>query len=172
MKKIALVVFALAPLLSGCGGANDGKISLPDGKGGTTQITTAGSTSTVTGADGKTTTLSSTATLPDYAPQYPGSTLGQTSTISTGEGSMVTATMSSADPADKILAFYKPRLIAGGLPVAMESTTPEMSMIMAGDGMAGAASGAKVTKGLSAAVTVKTTDGKSEISMVLNAPSK
>ncbi len=166
-----LMVLAAAPLilLSGCGGSNDGKVSISDGKGGTTEIATAGATSTITTADGQKTTVSSTATLPDYAPQYPGSTMGDQTNIASGQGKMTTAVMTTADPADKIIAFYKPKLVAAGLPVTMETTTAEGAMIMAGSGMPGASSS---SSGRSAAVSVKVADGKSEISLVLNEPGK
>ena len=47
---------------------------------------------------------------PDYAPQYPGSKI--TAAMSTPNGK--TATMDSSDAPDKVVAFYKDKLTAGG----------------------------------------------------------
>jgi hypothetical protein len=174
MKRVAMIAAMVA--LANCGGSKDASVSIPDGKGGSTKIETSGETSTIKTADGSTTTISSgaaNANFPAYAPQYPGATLGEVSNISSDAGSMTTAVMTTPDAPDKVLAFYKEKLTAGGVPVGVESKSPEMSMLMAGDGMPGLGSDTKgVMKGLSAAVTAKPVDGGTEISLVLNAPAK
>jgi hypothetical protein len=113
------------------------------------------------------------ADFPAYAPQYPGAKLGDVSNIKSDAGSMITAVMTTSDTPDKVLAFYKEKLTAGGVPVGVESKSAEMSMLMAGDGMPGLSGDTKsVVKGLSAAVTTKPVNGETEISLVLTAPTK
>jgi hypothetical protein len=95
----------------------------PDGKSNTTTIK----------ADGVEMTMSQGGKVdfPGYAPQYPGSTIGGSTTSKSNDGkSSQTFELKTADKPADVMAFYKAKLIAGKRAIAMETSTPEGGMIM------------------------------------------
>jgi hypothetical protein len=76
--------------------------------------------------------------FPAYAPQYPGSTIGGSTTSKSNDGkSSQTFELKTADKPADVMAFYKASLIAGKRAIAMESSTPEGGMIMCEEGADG-----------------------------------
>jgi hypothetical protein len=127
---------AILVLLAGCG-SNERSITVTDGNGqdqtitvgeddGTTTVKTEGGTAEITSnADGV-----SGAKFPDYAPQYPGSTVTSTANFAgkEGEGGAMTVQETADEPA-KVMGFYKDKLARAGQKVSLETTTPEGGMI-------------------------------------------
>ncbi len=169
MKNLLLLVVASAALAS-CGGGST--VSLPDGKGGTTKITSEGDANkgevTMTGADGKTMTMKSgsgTANFPAFAPQYPGSTLGQTSDIAVEGTKMLTIEQFTTDTPDKVVAFYKAALEKGGIKVGMSGTNGGSSFL------SGGSQDREKDKSPAAMISAEVADGKTKVSMVITTPS-
>jgi hypothetical protein len=161
-------VLACALLIAGCGGKDSSTVTLPDGKGGSTKIAAneegSRSEATITGADGKTVTMTSDvndAKLPAFAPQYPGSEITAATNIATsGEGAMQTVTMTSSDPAEKVLEFYKASVTSAGMPIGMSMTIDGASSMQAGKG----------EKLPSVLVSAAPKDGKTEVTLILTSP--
>ncbi len=123
-KSIALVSLAL--FVSACGGGDKQSVSVPDGKGGSTSITTKGNDAksevTMTGADRKTVTMSSDtkqANFPAFAPRYPGSTITAATKMTTDGKTLSTVTMTSPDKVDAIIEFYKASVTKAGMQIGM-----------------------------------------------------
>jgi major membrane immunogen (membrane-anchored lipoprotein) len=166
MKFVPLFVFAL--LIAGCGGKETSTVTLPDGKGGSTKISAndedGRSEATITGADGKSVTMTSDvndAKLPAFAPQYPGSEITSATNIATsGEGAMQTVTMTSSDSTEKVMEFYKASVTSAGMPIGM-------SMTIDGTGSMQAGKGEKLPSVL---VSAAPKDGKTEVTLILTSP--
>jgi hypothetical protein len=130
--KILITLLALAA----CGKSEE-TITVKDeaGKEATAVIDKETNTTTIK-SDGVEMTMSQGGKVdfPAYAPQYPGSTIGGSTTSKSNDGksSQTFEVITSDKPAD-VLAFYKAKLIAGKRPIAMETSTPEGGMIMSGN---------------------------------------
>ena len=161
--KSALFLLCGALALSACGKSDTESVTIPDGEGGSTTFSKSDSTTTITGADGEETTISSNTgnnKLPAYVPAYPGSKAMESASIKTGEGEMNTASFTTPDPASKVIAFYKEKLTSGGMKIMMETNSTDGSMIMANrDGK---------EDGESAVVTVNTEGGDTKVAIVSN----
>jgi hypothetical protein len=169
MKNLFFVLIGSAALMS-CGGGST--VSLPDGKGGTTKITSQGDSAkgemTMTGADGKTVTVktnSGDATFPAFAPQYPGSTVGQTSDMMSDGTHMVTIEQFTADAPDKVVAFYKAALEKNGVKIGMSGSNDGKSFLSAGS------NNPKEDKSPAAMIAAEVEDGKTKVSMVVTSAS-
>ncbi len=154
----------LCMALASCGGSDTQSLTVPDGKGGSARIEQSGRDATITGSDGTSVRMTSEGTLPAHVPAYPGATRSSFGTIASGGGSMVTATLTTSDTPAEVIAFYKDKLVAGGLTIAMESTTDGQSMIMASKGTAAEA----MQSGDMTTVTASPKDGQTEIAILVN----
>jgi hypothetical protein len=188
MKKMIFFVCAVLPLLGGCNAAKDEKSVGTAGNAGATAMASAttpsaapvagnvttqaipGTTTIATAADGSTAAVTTLASLPDFAPQYPGSTMKTSQSMATPDGTAFSAIMITDDPIDKIMAFYKPKLLAGGLPIAMEQVAAESGMLMGGQRQQGPQA-ERLTKVTTAIITVTIVNGKKEIGLIANLPS-
>jgi hypothetical protein len=188
MKKMMFFVCAVLPLLGGCNAAKDEKSVGTAGNAGASAMASATTPSaapvagnattpatpatmtTATAPEGATANGTTIAGLPDFAPQYPGSTVKTSQSMQTGDGTSMSAIMITDDPVDKILAFYKPKLLAAGLPIAMEQITGDTGMIMGGQRPRGPQA-ERLTKVTTAIITVTTVNGKKEIGLIANQPS-
>jgi hypothetical protein len=132
-------------------------------------VATGGTSIVATAADGTKATVVNNGALPDFAPQYPGATMGPTQSVASPDGTVFTATMTTMDPIDKILAFYKAKLVAAGLPIAMEQVATDSGMLMGGQRTRGPQA-ERITKVTTAIITVKTVGGKNEIGLLINQP--
>jgi hypothetical protein len=129
-----------------------------------------GGTSVIaTAADGTKATVTNDGALPEFAPQYPGSTMGVKQSVASPDGTVFTATMTTMDPIASILAFYKPKLLAAGLPIAMEQVATDSGMMMGGQRARGPQA-ERVSKVTTVIITVKTVGGKNEIGLLINQP--
>lgn len=102
-----------------------------------------GSTATVTTSDGDEVARIQTedasvvvrqganaASFPDYAPQYPGSTVVSSMDYQTDQdGAGGNVTMQTSDDVPKVMAFYKKSVASVGLKVVMETNTGTGSML-------------------------------------------
>ncbi len=163
MNKV-IITALLALSLSACGSSDKQTVSLPDGKGGTTNITTnsdgAKNELTLKGADGKTVTMSSDtkqANFPAFAPQYPGSTITSSSNMSAGGQTVSTITMTSPDKVDAIIEFYKASVTKAGMPIGMSGNFDGTGSLQAG----------KDGDGPSFLASAAPKEGVSEISLVM-----
>ena len=160
----SLLTLALALSVTACGSGDSSSVSLPDGKGGTTKISSKGDDSksevTMTGADGKTVKMSSnskTADFPAFAPQYPGSTITSSTKMTTDGKSMSTVTMTSPDKVDPIIEFYKTNVTKAGMPIGMTGNFDGAGTLQAGKD--------DTAPGLIVSATPK--EGLSEISLII-----
>lgn len=71
--------------------------------------------------------------VPAWVPVYPGSSPQGTFSSSNSEGSQNTFSFKSADPADKILAYYNDAFKTGGFKINMTTTTGTGGLVQAGD---------------------------------------
>ena len=162
----ATTLFVMTLIVSACGGVKSDTVTLPDGKGGSMKVESSGNDSksevTMTGADGKTVTMSSnskTASFPAFAPQYPGSTItGSTKMSSEGKMSS-TATMTSGDKVDAVLEFYKASVTKAGMPIGMTGNFDGTGTLQAGN--------TKDDKAPSIMVSAAPKDGKTEITLIM-----
>ncbi len=165
MKK-TIAALAMALCVSACSGGDENSVAVPDGKGGTTSISTKGnddrSEVTMTGADGKTVKMSSDvkrANFPSFAPQYPGSTITSATTMSAGGKSMSTVIMTSPDKVDAVVEFYKASVTKAGMPIGMTGNFDGAGTLQAGD--------YKDEKAPSIMVSAAPKDGTTEISLIV-----
>ena len=118
----------IAALLAGCGPGTP--------KEGEARIDTKAGTATVNLGEGAVTTLGTQAppNLPAYAPVYPGATI-QSSVNGIGGGPLSgMLALTTPDPADKVLAFYKKAAADAGLKMETEATTGQLKTFVARDG--------------------------------------
>ncbi len=171
----AIILGTALLTLAACGKSNS--ITVPDGKGGTAKIeaSDAGggqSKATITTDQGSMSFSSSTgsAKFTEFAPQYPGAKVLSSSTFNVNmgnqgtsdPGSSDTAQMVTSDAPEKVMAFYKAKLDAAKMPIAMQTNRPEGSMIMA------------MTADKKRTVMISTSgkDGKTEINLVVGTKNK
>jgi major membrane immunogen (membrane-anchored lipoprotein) len=163
MKKL-IAVLILGLSLSSCGKSDTATINLDDGKGGSTKVSSKNdgerSQVTITGADGKTATMSSDAKgakFPAFAPQYPGSTVTSATNIASNDTNMQTVTMTSSDSVDAVVAFYKESVTKAGMPIGMTGNFDGTGTLQAGKG----------EKSPSIMVSAAPKEGNTEISLIL-----
>ena len=162
-KSTAAIILALS--VSACGGDKT-SVSVPDGKGGTANISTKGDDShseiTMTGADGKTVKMSSDtkqANFPAFAPQYPGSTVTAATQMTSDGKTMSTVSMTSPDKVDTIIEFYKASVTKAGMPIGMSGNFDGAGTIQAGD--------SKNDKAPGVMISAAPKDGTTEISLII-----
>jgi major membrane immunogen (membrane-anchored lipoprotein) len=163
-RSVALIILALS--VSACGNSDSSSVTVPDGKGGTANISSKAdgdrSEVTMTGADGKTVKMSSDvkqANFPAFAPQYPGSTITSATQMSTDGKTMSTVTMTSPDKVDAVVEFYKASVTKAGMPIGMTGTFDGAGALQAGD--------SKDEKAPSIMVSAAPKDGITEISLIM-----
>lgn len=163
-KKIASLILTLC--VSACGGSDTSSVTLPDGKGGSTSVSATEGDSrsevTMTGADGKSVTMSSDtkqASFPAFAPQYPGSTLVSSSTMNSDGKSLNTITMTSPDKPDAIVEFYKASVTKAGIPIGMTGNFDGNATLQAGQ--------TKDGKAPSILISAAPKDGVTEITLLI-----
>jgi hypothetical protein len=131
MRLALCAVLAVGFGLAACG-QSDTTISAP---GGTVSTSSDGSTTTVTGTNGEQAQFgngsAAVAQLPDFLPIYPGAkvTTGLTGTNTTTKTGSI-AFETSAAVAD-VIAFYKEKATAQGLPETLSSTDSGVATFMA-----------------------------------------
>ena len=127
--RAIVVLGALA--LAACG-SDDDTVTLGD-----TTFTSneQAGTATISNAEGSITTADGAAAaktqMPDYAPQYPGSTITTALTTRKDDRNRTNIVLTTKDGIDKVAAFYKNKFTAAGLTIASDMTTSEVSMISA-----------------------------------------
>ncbi len=155
-------ILILAPvlLLAACG-SNDKTVTVKgeDGKDVTMTVGSEDETTTIKSEDGEAVIRKGAegASFPEFAPQYPGSTVTASMNFSgkgDEKGSMVT--QETSDAPDKVMAFYKTKLTEAGKKIAMESKTAEGGL-MAVEGSAGSQKGGMMI------IIGKGEDGKTSI---------
>ncbi len=110
-----------------------------------------------------------TGDFPDYAPQYPGSEILETSKTSDDDFSSTQFTMTTNDPIAKVSEFYRTSLSkAATMPITYDESTPEKLDIMAGDFVGGVEGKTKTNLGTS--LSAKILDGKTHIYVMFNRP--
>ena len=116
MNKLAILCCALA--VAACGSAkksgDEATITLNDGKGGQSTITT-----------GK----SADVALPAGFTAYPGAEVLSNVTLKEGDGSVTILSMGTGDSLDKVVAYYKAQAARAGVKIGMDMKTPESAMI-------------------------------------------
>jgi hypothetical protein len=143
----AALVLALS--VTACGGGDSSSVSLPDGKGGTTKISSKG--------DDSKSEVTMTGDFPAFAPQYPGSTITSSTKMTTDGKSMSTVTMTSPDKVDPIIEFYKSNVTKAGMPIGMTGNFDGAGTLQAGKD--------ETAPGLIVSATPK--EGLSEISLII-----
>jgi hypothetical protein len=112
-----------------------------------------------------------TATFPDYAPQYPDSTIIETTPKSFDDFSSTEIVMTTDDPVAKVSEFYRASLSKSvNMPITYDESTPEKLDIMAGDFVGGVAG--KTETNLGTSLSAKIVDGKTHIFVLFNRPLK
>ena len=71
------------------------------------------------------------ASLPDWAPLYPGASVETGMAGSSVEGSGGMVTMRSTDSLDKVMDFYRDHIADAGMEITLDMNTPEMRMLSA-----------------------------------------
>jgi hypothetical protein len=110
-------------------------------------------------------------TLPDYFPQYPGSKLHHYGVMRKGD--MTTAEMTTADSAEKVMAYYKAKIEMAKMPIGLEQAGPTIYMIQAGDVAFLSAKQKEMTvKGVSVSVIASVENGQTKVELVARAPTR
>ena len=116
MNKLAILCCALA--VAACGSAkksgDEATITLNDGKGGQSTITT-----------GK----SADVALPAGFTLYPGAEVLSNIAMKDGDGAVTILSMGTRDSIDKVVAFYKGQAARAGVQIGMDLSTPDSAMI-------------------------------------------
>lgn len=147
-----LIMIGLASVALASCGSDEKKATVGDttftsnDKDGTATISNdRGTLSATTGAEAANTKM------PDFAPQYPGSTIESVLNTDTAGGKSQMINLNTGDAPAKVTEFYKGKLSAAGLKIGMDMTTAETGMVT-GEG-----------NGHSASVTASAEDGKTAV---------